>query len=212
MTSLRVATSPRPPLLSEDSGPGLRWVLFLQGCARPCTRVCLNPHYLDPAGGVAVSISALRLLVAQIGAGTWGPVEGVTVLGGEPTDQAAGLLPLLGHARAAGLSVMLYSGHTREWFDGVPEAAALLPLVDLLVDGPFVERLADATLRWRGSTNQRILRLTDRYTAEDIALGMERRGITLTRPSAGAGILSGMQDREAVVGLLSEGKLRVNPS
>src|SRR6478672_2894650 len=114
---LRINGSLRPPLLSRDSGPGLRWLLFLQGCIRPCTDQCLNPHYLDSKGGRLVSHEELRLVAGQVAVGTYGPVEGITLLGGEPTDQAVALRPLLSAIRDLGMSVMLYSGHPLAGFD-----------------------------------------------------------------------------------------------
>lgn len=185
------------PLLSCDSGPGQRWLLFLQGCARPCTDRCLSPHLLDPAGGVDVSLSRLTLIAEQAAVGTWGEVEGITVLGGEPTDQAEALLPLLESVRELGLSVMLYTGRPLRWFDRPANAAAaaLLPHADLLVDGPFVPSLAEPGLVWRGSTNQRVRRLTDRYTRRQIDRCMGHHGLTVTLPGVGRAVLNGLQDR-----------------
>jgi anaerobic ribonucleoside-triphosphate reductase activating protein len=197
--TLRIAGSLRPPLLSRDSGPGLRWLLFLQGCARPCTDQCLNPHYLDSRGGHPVDSTELRLVAGQVTAGTWGCAEGVTLLGGEPTDQAVALRPFLQTVRSLGLSVMLYSGHPLSWFYRPENAAAraLLDWADILVDGPFLPRLADPDLHWRGSTNQRILCLTNRYNETELAAEQSRAGITLTIRGHGPAIVSGLQNRAA---------------
>lgn len=194
---LRIAGSLRPPLLAQDSGPGLRWLLFLQGCRRPCTDQCLNPDYLDPRGGRPASLVELRVVAAQVAAGAFGPAEGITLLGGEPTDQATDLLPFLAIVRALGLSVMLYSGHPHAWFhrSGNGEAKALLGLADILVDGPFLPSRAEPGLRWRGSSNQRILRLTDRYSEEDLIQDQTRVGVTLTIRGKGLPVISGLQNR-----------------
>ena len=202
---LRLPAPVSTPLLSRDSGPGLRWLLFLQGCARPCTRDCLNPAYLDPDGGVAVPVSGLTLITRLLAVGTWGRVEGLTVLGGEPTDQAAGLRPLLRASQEVGLSVMLYSGRTLDQLRARPESAALLEEVDLLVDGPFVAGLADPGLRWRGSSNQRVRRLSGRYAEADLKAHMALRGVTVSLPVRGAPTVSGLQDRS--VGKRVEGWL-----
>ncbi|HEX4955381.1 MAG TPA: 4Fe-4S single cluster domain-containing protein [Thermoanaerobaculia bacterium] len=204
---LRIAGSLRPPLLARDSGPGLRWLLFLQGCARPCTDQCLNPHYLDPRGGRPASLTELRVVAGQVAAGTFGPAEGITLLGGEPTDQAVALRPFLEDVRALGFSVMLYSGHPLAWFHrpGNEEAAALLGLADILVDGPFLPHQAEPGLRWRGSSNQRILCLTDRYCDEDLSRDQQRVGLTITIRGEGLPVISGLQSRktaEAVERLL----------
>lgn len=192
-----MATPIRPPLLSRDSGPGLRWLLFLQGCRSPCTDQCLNPHYLNPAGGHVIPFDEIRLQIDQVQVGTYGVVEGITLLGGEPTDQAEALLPVLEHSRQANLSVMLYSGKPYAWFVRPANGAAqaLLPLVDILVDGPFLPTLASPGLRWRGSTNQQIRLLSSRYTPEQIACDQEKVGVTLNLPAQGLPIISGLQTR-----------------
>jgi len=196
---LRIHGSLRPPLIARDSGPGTRWLLFLQGCARPCTDRCLNPHYLDPRGGRLVTLEELRVVAGQLAAGACGRVEGLTLLGGEPTDQAPALLPLLALVRALGLSVMLYSGHPLAWFQRRENAAALALLdhVDILVDGPFLPHLAAPGLRWRGSSNQRILRLGDRYTAAELETEQARVGVTVTLRGSGPPTFSGLQQRAA---------------
>jgi anaerobic ribonucleoside-triphosphate reductase activating protein len=198
--TLRLGMCLRPPLLTHDSGPGRRWVLYLQGCARPCTTECLNPGLLDPAGGRLVGLDDLRLVADQVVTGQWGAVEGITVLGGEPTDQAEALHPLLSHARSLGLSIMLYSGHPLAWFHRPPQAAArrLLDVTDILVDGPFIPALADPSLRWRGSSNQMVRRLTTRYSDSDLEASMAVRGVTVTRRHDGVITINGLQDRDHV--------------
>jgi anaerobic ribonucleoside-triphosphate reductase activating protein len=197
--ALRINGSLRPPLVARDSGPGTRWLLFLQGCRRPCTDRCLNPHYLDSRGGWLASFEELRVVAGQVAVGTYGAVEGITLLGGEPTDQAAALLPFLALVRGLGLSVMLYSGHPLAWFErpGNAAARALLNHADILVDGPFLPRHAAPGLHWRGSTNQRILLLSDRYREAELAAGQAAAGVTLTVRAGGPATVSGLQDRGA---------------
>jgi len=134
-----------------------------------------------------------------VAVGTYGPVEGITLLGGEPTDQAVALRLFLSVVRDLGLSVMLYSGHPLAWFDRPENVAVkgLLADVDILVDGPFLPHLSEPGLHWRGSTNQRILRLTDRYTEAELAYGQTQTGVTLTLRGNGLVTLSGLQARAA---------------
>jgi anaerobic ribonucleoside-triphosphate reductase activating protein len=99
-------------------------------------------------------------------------VEGVTLLGGEPFDQAAALAEVAAAYRAAGLTVMTFSGYTldalSEWALERSDIAALLAATDLLVDGPYLRDRPDARRPWLGSTNQGIRALTPAY-AEDVA-------------------------------------------
>ncbi len=96
-------------------------------------------------------------------------IEGISLLGGEPTAQAPGAARLAGRARALGLSVMVYSGFTLEELVGRDDLATrdLLAATDLLVDGPYLRDRPETTRRWVGSTNQRLHFLSDRYRADD---------------------------------------------
>jgi anaerobic ribonucleoside-triphosphate reductase activating protein len=94
-------------------------------------------------------------------------IEGVTFVGGEPFAQAWALAALARRIRRAGLSVMVYSGYTlAELTSGkLPSAKKLLRSSDLLMDGRFRSDLP--TLKpWRGSDNQRLISLSDRYAHE----------------------------------------------
>ena len=92
--------------------------------------------------------------------------EGVTFLGGEPLQQAESLLPLLRDLKFVGKSIFLYSGYDREEMDDIQRAC--LDLADIAVLGRYIEAERDTTLRWRGSRNQAVEFLTDRYGPDDM--------------------------------------------
>ena len=183
---------------TRHNGPGLRISIWFQGCALRCTTRCLNPAFLSPDRGVLVPTSELERTVLEI-ARAEPEVEGVTLLGGEPTDQAPDLGLLLGRLRAAGLSTMLYSGHRHEALqvDDRPGVRALLEVVDLLVDGPFLEAKYDEELAWRGSSNQRLLPLSGRYEPDSLesAFARQGKGWSLSVSAAGLVSVSGLQER-----------------
>ncbi len=114
-------------------------------------------------------------------------VEGVSVLGGEPGEQAEAVADFCERVRAGGLSVMLYSGYTHAQLRERPGAARLLDAVDLLVDGRFEQGLPETKRRWLGSTNQAMHFLTQRYTPDDprfsgantVELRLTREGLTV---------------------------------
>ncbi|MCC7422329.1 MAG: radical SAM protein [Planctomycetaceae bacterium] len=140
-------------------GPGLRAVVWVQGCPLRC-RECVVPEMLPFEGGKDISVHELaRRLIALP------DVEGVTFSGGEPTSQSAAIVRVLGLVRAErDFSCMIYSGFTYEKLlrDGDDDQRRLLSQIDILVDGPYLpERHTD--LRWRGSSNQRVLFLSERY-------------------------------------------------
>jgi anaerobic ribonucleoside-triphosphate reductase activating protein len=147
---------------STANGPGQRSVVWVQGCARACPG-CFNPEMQDPAGGEERSED--EVIAAVLAA----DVEGVTFSGGEPFDQAEALARVAAALRARGLSVVCYSGNTYEELLGRDDAGthALLANIDVLIDGPFVEELR-VTVPLRGSSNQRLIALTDRYTPADL--------------------------------------------
>jgi anaerobic ribonucleoside-triphosphate reductase activating protein len=140
----------------EDSivdGPGLRTVMFTQGCDKDCPG-CHNPDARPVGGGSPHSPEELYEKI------TSNPLcAGVTFSGGEPLLQAAALLPLARRIKDAGLPLAIYSGDTIERIieRGDASQTELLALADVLIDGPFVEVERSLSLPFRGSRNQRIL-------------------------------------------------------
>ena len=110
-------------------------------------------------------------LIAQITAAQRGGVEGISVLGGEPFEQAAGVAVLAQHARAIGLTVMVFSGYRLDELRARPEAAAVLAVTDVLVDGRYdhtrPEPPPPVGRRWIGSTNQERHHLSAAYAVDD---------------------------------------------
>ncbi len=91
-------------------------------------------------------------------------IEGVTFTGGEPLAQAENLLPLSKLIKSMGLSIVCYTGYLLKDIlaDKIPHAKNILRYIDILIDGPYIEE-KKAPLIWRGSRNQRVHFLTDRY-------------------------------------------------
>jgi anaerobic ribonucleoside-triphosphate reductase activating protein len=144
-------------------GPGVRFVVWVQGCPLSCPG-CISPQWIPFAGGTRVPVADLADTIAE------SAVDGLTLSGGEPFAQAAALARLVDLVRERrDLSVMCYTGYSLAQLRRRGGAtAALLAGVDLLVDGPYVAR-RHADLRWRASANQRVHQLTGRHAA-DLAL------------------------------------------
>lgn len=136
-------------------GPGRRSVVQVAGCTLRCPG-CYVPETHDPQGGISLTVNALW---AELSAPDAAPCDGVTVLGGEPFQQAAGLAALLRGLRERGQHTTVYSGYTLEQLRASPEpeVAAALSATDLLIEGPFVAALAQHAGAWRGSANQRLI-------------------------------------------------------
>ena len=162
---------------TEAEGPGRRAALWVQGCRVRCPQ-CFNPQLWAHRGGVLSDPPdvAARWVEAARAAGS----TGVTLLGGEPFEQAAALVPVARAFRAAGMTVMAFSGHAladlARWAQERDDIAALLDATDLLCDGPYLRAHPDARRPWIGSTNQGIRALTPHY-ADDV-----RRIASVGRP------------------------------
>lgn len=139
-------------------GPGVRFVVFAQGCRHRCPG-CHNPETWDPAGGEEWSVRDLFRIIRKSPA----YVGGLTLSGGEPFLQAGQMADLASLAHKRGLSVAAYTGYVYddllEMAEREPDIARLLGETDILVDGPFVEKMKDISLRFRGSANQRVIDL-----------------------------------------------------
>lgn len=146
---------------SRANGPGARFVVWMQGCSLGCPG-CFNPTTHDATGGREVDVAEVA---AQLAASAG--IEGLSLSGGEPMQQAEAAVALLDAARARGLSTLAFSGHTLDEIRALPHGPAVLDRLDVLIDGRYVagDRLASGL---RGSANQRIHLLTPRYQLADV--------------------------------------------
>jgi anaerobic ribonucleoside-triphosphate reductase activating protein len=148
---------------SRSNGPGLRSVLWLQGCTLGCPG-CFNPQTHAISGGQLLPVAEIsRRITEEIDA-----IEGVTISGGEPLQQAEALVRLLREIRQrTRLSVVLFTGYSWEEAMAQPQAVALLPMIDVLLAGRYRSdlRVASSLL---GSSNKTAHFLSQRYTQADL--------------------------------------------
>ena len=142
---------------SEIYGPGIRSVIWVQGCTLAC-KGCWNTQYWSPQGGIEVEVSQI---LAELDA--LKGIEGITLLGGEPLQQAEATLALIEGCKQRGLSIFLYTGYDPSEFDDTMQAC--FDASDIAVTGRYVQELRDTTLRWRGSRNQQVHFISDFYDA-----------------------------------------------
>ena len=144
------------------NGTGVRVTLFVSGCTHRC-KGCFQPQSWDFCYGQPFTAETEEALLEALDRPY---ISGLTLLGGEPfePDNQRALLPFLRRLRRQlpDKTVWAFSGYTWEELTGQSRArceatGALLSLVDVLVDGEFVEALRDISLRFRGSSNQRLL-------------------------------------------------------
>ena len=131
-------------------GPGLRTSVYFAGCNHHCPG-CHNPQSWDFEGGEAMSVLRIKEIIDDCD-------FNVTFSGGDPlmqpVDEMVELARLL---KADGRTIWCYTGYSYEYVASRPEYEELLACIDVLVDGPFVESLRVISLRFRGSSNQRLV-------------------------------------------------------
>ena len=135
-------------------GPGLRFVLFTQGCPHHCPH-CHNPESWANEGGQAFSVKEIVRLFRR----HKGTKRGITFSGGEPFLFGPELAEVATAVHAMGMDVVTYTGFTYEQLIQSNDAGklALLAATDILVDGQYVHNLRDISLRFCGSSNQRVI-------------------------------------------------------
>lgn len=137
------------------NGPGIRRVFFAQGCKHNC-RGCFNPETHNFDGGVVLEIDKLVKDVLE------NPIiTGITFSGGDPIEQAYSFSYMAKMFKNKGLNIWCYTGYTFEKLledvNKNKDLRELLNNVDVLVDGKFDIRNKKEGLKFRGSSNQRII-------------------------------------------------------
>lgn len=140
---------------SITDGPGIRFTIFVQGCPHHC-KECHNESTWDFEEGKYVTIDRLLEEIDK------DPLlKGVTFSGGEPICQSKALKKLAKKIKKRDLDLVVFTGYTYEQLleKNDEDINELLELTDLLVDGPFEIENRDLSLKFRGSSNQRIIDL-----------------------------------------------------
>jgi anaerobic ribonucleoside-triphosphate reductase activating protein len=148
---------------SVVDGPGLRFVIFVQGCHRRCVG-CHNPDTWDFDGGQEMDTGDIMKQIRETRL-----IKGVTFSGGEPFEQAAACALLAQEIRAMGMDIVTYTGNTYEELQSIAfgdeDVKRLLGATDILVDGPYLEEERDWNAPYRGSCNQRLILVQESLTA-----------------------------------------------
>ena len=153
---MKLKISSLPSYDSIVDGPGLRMVIWTQGCPHNC-KGCHNPKTHSFDKGIEIDtkdvINELKTLKLQ---------RGITLSGGEPFLQPEALSKIAKEARRNNLDVWSYTGYTIEELCDKSnplylKRLELLKNIDVLVDGKFIEAKKDISLLFRGSSNQRII-------------------------------------------------------
>ena len=145
-------------------GPGFRTTVYCAGCPNRCPG-CHNPQSWNIANGHEVDIEEiLKVILAD-------PFADVTFSGGDPMFQPAGFTALAKAVKErSGKNIWCYTGYLFEDLLKNIQQKKMLEYIDVLVDGRFVEALKDESLRFRGSSNQRLINVPESLKSGKVVL------------------------------------------
>lgn len=132
-------------------GPGVRYVVFSQGCKHNC-KGCHNPDTHDFNEGKEIEVEEIITDILSKK-----HIDGVTLSGGDPFYQAEGFQYIAEKLHENNIHVMCYTGFTYENIILNTEMKGLLENIDILIDGPFIESKKTFKIAFRGSENQRAI-------------------------------------------------------
>ena len=140
-------------------GEGLRYSLYFAGCSHACPG-CHNEYSWNPKHGNVLTYDKLEEIAKEINENTL--LDGITISGGDPLFNPADMLKVLKFLKEkTKKNIWLYTGYTLEQVREDELRRKCLEYVDVLVDGRFVKELYDPNLKFRGSSNQRIIKKED---------------------------------------------------
>lgn len=150
-----------------SNGPGVRVSIFMQGCAFNCKN-CFNPETHDFKGGLEFTDETIDKVLSLA---NYDYIKGLSILGGEPMHpvniEATTKLAKAFKEKYPDKNIWVWSGFL---FDKDLQDKEVLKYIDVLVDGQFVQELHNPTLKWRGSSNQRVI---------DVQKSLKRKKIIL---------------------------------
>ena len=163
------------------NGEGVRISLFVSGCTHRCKN-CFNEIAWDFDYGKPFDEKTQEKILTELGSAY---IAGLSVLGGEPFEpqNQAALLPFVREVKKrypdkpiwcyTGFVLDEKQGELKEKHKNTPDTKELISLLDVLVDGPYIDELRNICLKFRGSSNQRVIDVQKTLQAQECVLYME---------------------------------------
>lgn len=152
-----------------SNGPGVRVSIFMQGCAFHCKN-CFNPETWNFEGGKEFTDDTIEEVLDLCDKNY---IKGLSILGGEPMHknniEATTKLAKSFKEKYPNKNVWVWSGFR---FDEDLKGKEVLNYIDVLVDGTYKDELHDPTLKWKGSSNQRVI---------DVQKSLKNNGVFLLK-------------------------------
>lgn len=156
------------------NGPGIRTTFFVTGCTHKCPE-CFNEEYQDKNFGDLWTDEETNKVIDYLNSDV---VKGLTILGGEPFQNTKDLIQIVKKIKEkTNKDIWIYSGYSFEELSENSVQRQLLELCDFLVDGLFKIDLKDLKLRFRGSSNQRIIDVKKSLDNKEIILWNEKEDL-----------------------------------
>jgi len=160
-------------------GPGLRAVIWTQGCSHNC-KGCQNPQTWDFSGGGLVPIDMVLDAIDELEY-----QDGITFSGGDPMYQTEACTKIAKYCKDKGYNIWVYTGFTYEEIIKMSKKNKIytefLKYIDVLVDGKFVIKQKDLNLLFRGSSNQRLIDIPKTLDSGKIVLFDESKYLEVNK-------------------------------
>lgn len=160
---VRLAADLQPDSILD--GSGIRTVIWFQGCLHNCPG-CHNPETHDLNAGIEFDLEEIKEKMRNLKY-----QNGITLSGGDPFFQPEAAIEIAKYAHELGLNVWAYTGFTYEAIiSNKDKKYELLENVDVLVDGRFMEELKSLNCKFRGSSNQRIIKVKESLEKNEVVV------------------------------------------
>ena len=182
---------------TKVEGPGNRYCIWFQGCSKRC-KGCYNQGALDFNGGEEKDTDEIIKDIIETE-----NIEGVTFLGGEPFEQFEALYQITSVIKVKGLTVLCFTG--KKFAEIQKNYSKIIPYLDILIDGEFIEEKLDYSRPWVGSSNQNYYFLSDKYDKSILEKYKNKAEINIKKD--GKIIINGMGNFKKLAEIL---KLHIN--